>query len=348
MRILVTGGAGFIGTNYVYHVVQTHPEDEVIVLDVLNYAGNYENLKPLGINSRFSFVKGDICDRELVESLVGKVDAVVNFAAETHVDRSIQDATSFLHTNVIGTQTLLDACRLHGGVRYHHVSTDEVFGSLGSFSAFTETSPYDPRSPYSASKAASDHLVRAAWHTYKLPITISNCSNNYGPYCFPEKIIPLFITNLLEGKKVPLYGDGMNVRDWIYVQDHCQGVDLALRQGRPGETYAFGGRSERTNTELTMIILFEMGFDREMIQPVTDRPGHDRRYAIDFTKAEKTLGWHPETPFLHGIRKTIAWYTANREWWQKIKSGAYRDYYETQYGSNGVARPVLDGRAKEG
>lgn len=340
MRLLVTGGAGFIGSNFVYHVLRHHPQDEVIVLDLLTYAGNLENLKSLENDPRFKFVKGDICDRDLVDSLVSKVDAVVHFAAESHVDRSIQDATQFVRTNVIGTQTLLDSCRANGNIRFHHVSTDEVFGSLGPRGAFNEQTSYDPRSPYSASKAGSDHIVRAAWHTHKLPITISNCSNNFGPFCFPEKIIPLFITNLLEGKKVPLYGNGMNIRDWIYVEDHCRAVDLVLRQGTFGETYVFGGRSERTNAELTQIILFEMGFGKEMIQPVTDRPGHDLRYAIDFTKADRAFGWYPETPFLHGIRKTIAWYTANREWWQRIKDGTYRDYYEAQYGQKGPTRPI--------
>ena len=340
MRILVTGGAGFIGTNYVYYVLAHHPNDEVTVLDALTYAGNLENFKQLTGNPRFTFVKGDICDAELVGRLVKNADAVVHMAAESHVDRSIQDAASFVRTNVLGTQVLLDACRKNGNVRFHHVSTDEVFGSLGSSGAFNETTAYDPRSPYSASKAGSDHLVRAAWHTHALPVTISNCSNNYGPYHFPEKIIPLFITNLLEGKKVPLYGDGMNIRDWLYVEDHCRGIDLVLRTGRLGETYCFGGRSERTNAELTRLILFEMGFGREMIEPVTDRPGHDRRYAIDPSKAEKELGWSAETPFLHGLRKTIDWFRANQDWWKRVKSGAYRQYYEKQYGKDGVTRPA--------
>ncbi|MFA5936176.1 MAG: dTDP-glucose 4,6-dehydratase [Patescibacteria group bacterium] len=340
MKLLITGGAGFIGSNFVYHVLRTHPEDHVTVLDALTYAGNMENLKPLENDPRFRFVKGDICDRDLVFDLVKGMDAVVHFAAETHVDRSISDPGNFVRTNVMGTQTLLDACRANGNVRFHHISTDEVFGSLGPSGFFSETTSYDPRSPYSASKAASDHLVRAAWHTYGLPITISNCSNNYGPYCFPEKIIPLFITNLLEGKKVPLYGDGMNVRDWIYVEDHCKGVDLVLRKGTLGETYCLGGRSERANIELTQTILFEMGHGKEMIQPVEDRAGHDRRYAIDFSKAERELGWYPETPFLHGIRKTITWYTTNQDWWKRIKNGSYREYYEGQYGSNGATKPV--------
>lgn len=325
MKLLVTGGAGFIGSNYVHHVLAAHPEDEVVVLDKLTYAGNLDNLKTLVNNPRFTFVKGDICNREVVFGLVKGVDAVIHFAAESHVDRSIQDPSTFVMTNVVGTQTLIDACRQHGNVRFHHVSTDEVFGSLGMKGAFNEKTPYDPRSPYSASKAASDHLVRAAFHTHKLPITISNCSNNYGPYQFPEKIIPLFITNLLENKKVPLYGDGMNIRDWLHVEDHCKGIDLILRRGRIGETYCLGGRSERTNIELTSLVLFEMGFGKEMIQPVADRLGHDRRYAIDFSKAERELGWSPEVPFLHGLRRTIDWYKNNSSWWQRIKSGAYRE-----------------------
>lgn len=337
MRFLVTGGAGFIGSNYVYFVLSQHPNDEVTVLDALTYAGNRDNLKQAEANPRFRFVQGDICDPFIVEDLVKKADVVVHFAAESHVDRSIEDAGAFIKTNVLGTQTLLDACRRHN-VRFHHVSTDEVFGSLGPTGMFNEQTPYDPRSPYSASKAASDHLVRAAWHTHGQPVTISNCSNNYGPYMFPEKIIPLFITNLLEGKSVPLYGDGMNVRDWIYVEDHCRGVDLVARHGKLGETYFFGGRSERSNLELTNMILFEMGFGKEKIMPVEDRKGHDRRYAIDPSKAEKELGWSVQTPFLHGLRKTIDWYRTNRAWWEPLKSGAYKEYYAKQYGQ--VTKPV--------
>jgi len=347
MKILVTGGAGFIGTNFVFHILNAHPEDEVVVFDALTYAGNVENLHTLLHNPRFKFIKGNICDSAAVNAAVKGMDAIVHFAAESHVDRSINDATAFVMTNVLGTQTLLDAARKNGNIRFHHVSTDEVFGSLGIRGAFNELTPYDPRSPYSASKAASDHLVRAAWHTYRLPVTISNCSNNYGPYCFPEKFIPLFITNLLDGKKVPLYGDGMNVRDWIHVDDHCRGIDLVLRRGRYGETYCLGGRSERSNAEVMNLILFELGFGREMIQPVTDRPGHDRRYAIDFRKAETQLGWSPETPFLHGLRKTIEWYKNNRSWWERIKSGEYRTYYERQYGQKGITRPV-DGTSSIG
>jgi dTDP-glucose 4,6-dehydratase len=332
MRLLVTGGAGFIGSNYVHYVLKTHSTDHVVVLDKLTYAGNLENLKSAENDPRFKFIKGDVCDADLADRIVSKVDAVVHFAAESHVDRSIMDASAFVRTNVLGTQVLLDACRNNGNIRFHHVSTDEVYGSLGSAGAFDERTSYDPRSPYSASKAGADHLVRAAWHTHKLPVTISNCSNNYGPYHFPEKIIPLFITNLLEGKKIPLYGDGMNVRDWMHVEDHCRGVDLALRNGSAGETYCFGARCERSNAELTGIILFEMGFGKDMIEFVKDRPGHDRRYAIDPSKAERELGWAAETPFLHGLRKTISWYKTNQDWWKNVKSGAYREYYERQYG----------------
>jgi len=343
MRLLVTGGAGFIGTNFVHSVMHRHPEDEVKVLDALTYAGNLENFKQMERDPRFTFVKGDVCDAALVDELVKRADAVVHFAAESHVDRSIMDPMAFVKTNVIGTQTLLDACRRNGNVRFHHVSTDEVFGSLGPAGAFSESTPYDPRSAYSASKAASDHLVRAAWHTHGLPVTISNCSNNYGPYQYPEKLIPLFVTNLIEGKKVPLYGDGMNVRDWIYVEDHCEGVDLVLRKGRIGETYLFGARSERSNAELTQTILFEMGAGSDRIERVADRPGHDHRYAIDPSKAERELGWAPKTPFLHGLRKTIAWYKANEPWWRNVKSGAYQDYYAKQYGRAGQGGPIRIG-----
>ena len=334
MKLLITGGAGFIGTNFVYHILRTHPEDEVIVLDKLTYAGNLENLKSLAAEPRFLFVKGDICNRDLVQSLVQKVDAVVHFAAESHVDRSIMDANAFLTTNIIGTQTLLDACRAAGNVRFHHVSTDEVFGSLGNRGMFRETTAYDPRSPYSASKASSDHLVRAAFHTHGSAVTISNCSNNYGPYCFPEKFIPLAITNCLEGKKVPLYGDGMNIRDWIFVDDHCAGVDAVLRRGQIGETYCLGGRSERANREVLQQILFELGKGEDMIEYVADRPGHDRRYAIDFSKAEQQLDWSPQTPFLHGLRRTIEWYRTHEEWWKRFKAGIYQNYIKKQYGQS--------------
>lgn len=343
MKLLVTGGAGFIGANYVLHVLNTHPTDEVVVLDALTYAGNVENLQSIEHNPRFRFVKGDICDADLADKLVQQVDAVVHIAAETHVDRSIHDATAFVRTNVLGTQVLLDACRKHFNKRFHHVSTDEVFGSLGRSGIFTERTPYDPRSPYSASKAGADHLVRAAFHTHGQAVTISNCTNNYGPYCFPEKFIPLAVTNLLEGRKVPLYGDGLNIRDWIYVEDHCRGIDMALRKGTIGDSYGFGGRNERTNAEVAQMILFEMGYGHEMVQLVRDRPGHDKRYAIDPGKAERELGWEAQTPFLHGLRKTIEWYKTNTSWWKRIKNGDYRTYYEKQYGASGVTRPVVGG-----
>ncbi|MCR4278467.1 MAG: dTDP-glucose 4,6-dehydratase [bacterium] len=331
MKILVTGGAGFIGANFVSYTLRNHPEDRVTVLDKLTYAGRAESMARFKRDPRFRFVKGDICDHDIVDHLVRGSDAVVHFAAETHVDRSVTNASEFVRTNMLGTQNLLDACIRNGNTRFHHVSTDEVYGSLGPMGLFSETSPYDPRSPYSASKAGSDHLVRAAFHTNGLPVTLSNCSNNYGPYQFPEKVVPLFITNLIEGKKVPLYGDGANVRDWIYVEDHCEGVDRALRDGRPGETYLFGGRAERSNAELTNILLFEMGMSSDMIQRVKDRPGHDLRYGIDFSKAEKEFGWYPKTPFLHGIRRTIAWYRQNTAWWKPLKqedwfsSGVYSE-----------------------
>jgi len=334
MRLLVTGGAGFIGSNFVHHVLREHPEDEVIVLDALTYAGNLENLAEWEGNGRFRFVKGDIADPETVDPLVAECDAVVHFAAESHVDRSIMDPASFVRTNVLGTQVLLDAARRHGGKRFHHVSTDEVFGSLAPDDApFSETTPYDPRSPYSASKAGSDHLVRAYFHTYDLPVTITNCSNNYGPYHFPEKLIPLAITNLLEGKNIPVYGDGKQVRDWLHVEDHCRAIDLVLRKGRIGETYCVGGNGERENIWITRTLLDILGFGEDRIEFVKDRPGHDRRYAIDFSKIRGELGWEPSVTPEEGLRQTVAWFRGHEEWWQFVKSGAYREYYGKQYGN---------------
>jgi len=334
MRLLVTGGAGFIGSNFVHHVLREHPEDEVIVLDALTYAGNLENLAEWEGNGRFRFVKGDIADPETVDPLVAECDAVVHFAAESHVDRSIMDPASFVRTNVLGTQVLLDAARRHGGKRFHHVSTDEVFGSLAPDDApFSETTPYDPRSPYSASKAGSDHLVRAYFHTYDLPVTITNCSNNYGPYHFPEKLIPLAITNLLEGKNIPVYGDGKQVRDWLHVEDHCRAIDLVLRKGRIGETYCVGGNGERENIWITRTLLDILGFGEDRIEFVKDRPGHDRRYAIDFSKIRGELGWEPSVTPEEGLRQTVAWFRGHEEWWQSVKSGAYREYYGKQYGN---------------
>lgn len=333
MKLLVTGGAGFIGSNFVHHILNKYPEYKIVNLDKLTYAGNLENLKAAENNSNYKFVKGDIGDVDLVNELVKDCDAIVNFAAESHVDRSIMDSGEFVRTNVLGTQVLLEAARMNGSKRFHHISTDEVFGSLelGSPRKFSEETLYDPHSPYSASKAASDHLVRAYFHTYGLPITISNCSNNYGPYQFPEKVIPLFITNLMEGEKVPLYGDGLNVRDWIYVDDHNAGVDLILRKGKMGETYCLGGNAEKSNKEVTYKILELMGKGEEMIEYVKDRPGHDRRYAIDFSKIKNELDWEPKHSFEDGLKQTIEWYKDNEEWWRNIKSGEYKDYYKKQY-----------------
>ncbi|MFH1173274.1 MAG: dTDP-glucose 4,6-dehydratase, partial [bacterium] len=281
----------------------------------------------------YSFVKGDICNEDLVNDLVKGLDLIVHFAAESHVDRSIIDSSDFIRTNVEGTRVLLDAAKNNGGIRFHHISTDECFGSLGfDDPAFNETTPYDPHSPYSASKAASDHLVRAYYHTHNLPITISNCTNNYGPCQFPEKVIPLFVTNLLQDRKVPLYGEGKNVRDWIYVDDHNAGVDAIIQRGKIGETYCLGGESELSNLELTQRILSLMGQGEEMIERVKNRPGHDRRYAMDISKAKKELGWQPKMSFEQGLKSTIDWYRDNQAWWQQIKSGEYLKYYQKQYG----------------
>lgn len=332
MKLLITGGAGFIGSNFVHHILKTYPDYEIVNLDALTYAGNLENLKELEGNPRHAFVKGDICDRELVEKLAEKAEMIVHFAAESHVDRSILDAEAFVRTNVIGTHVLLEAARKRN-LRFHHISTDEVFGSLGADEApFSELTPYDPRSPYSASKAASDHLVRAYYHTHGLPITISNCSNNYGPYHFPEKLIPLIITNLMEGKKIPIYGDGMQVRDWLHVEDHCCAIDLIIHNGKIGETYCVGGDGEKPNIEIARTILSAMELGEDMIEYVEDRKGHDRRYAIDFSKIKNELGWEPQVKFEEGIAETIKWFQNNEEWWKNVKSGDYQKYYETQYG----------------
>lgn len=334
MKLLVTGGAGFIGSNFIHHILKKYLDYKITNLDLLTYAGNLENLKSLENNPNYKFVKGDIADSKIVNELVKNTDIIVNFAAESHVDRSILDSVDFIRTNILGTHTLLEAAKNNGNTRFHHVSTDEVYGSLGPNDApFNESTPYDPRSPYSASKAASDHLVRAYYHTHKLPITISNCSNNYGHYQFPEKLIPLFITNLLEGKKVPLYGDGMNIRDWLYVEDHCAAIDLIIHKGKIGETYCVGGNSEKTNKEITYKILKLMGKGEDMIEFVKDRPGHDRRYAIDFSKITRELDWKPKVTFEEGLKKTIAWYKNNEAWWKNIKSGKYHEYYKKQYGN---------------
>ena len=320
MKILVTGGAGFIGSNFIHYWLEHNPNDEIVNLDALTYAGNLENLRDIENNSHYKFAKGNICDFDLVNDLVKGIDLIVNFAAESHVDRSILSSDEFIKTNVLGTQILLDAAKNNGNIRFHHISTDEVFGALDINSPkFNEATPYDPRSPYSASKAASDHLVRAYFHTHKLPITISNCSNNYGPYQFPEKLIPLFITNLLEGKKVPVYGEGKNIRDWIYVDDHNMGVELIIKNGKIGETYCLGGNNERANIDITKDILNLLGKSEEMMEFVPDRKGHDLRYAIDFTKANKELGFQPRVDFAEGLKKTVDWYKNNEGWWKNIK-----------------------------
>lgn len=320
MKLLVTGGAGFIGSNFIHYWLEHHPDDYIINLDALTYAGNLDNLSAIEGYPNYQFVHGDICDVKLVNQIVPEVDIIVHFAAESHVDRSILNSADFIKTNVEGTGVLLEAAKNNGLKRFHHVSTDEVFGALAFDSPkFTENTPYDPRSPYSASKAASDHLVRAYYHTYGLPITISNCSNNYGPYQYPEKLIPLFITNLMTGKKVTVYGEGQNIRDWIHVDDHNRGLDLILEKGKIGETYCLGGDSERSNLEITRDILTLMGHGEEMIDYVADRPGHDLRYAIDFSKAQQDLGFTPLISFSEGLASTVNWYKNNKNWWEKIK-----------------------------
>lgn len=336
MNLLVTGGAGFIGSNFILYWLDKYPQDKIINLDKLTYAGNLENLKSVEKNENYQFVRGDICDPQIVNSLIKNysISIIIHFAAESHVDRSILDPAPFIKTNIEGTYVLLEAALKNGKIRFHHISTDEVFGALplNSKEKFNEKTPYNPRSPYSASKAASDHLVRAYSITYGLPVTISNCSNNYGPYQFPEKLIPLAITNLLEGKKVPIYGDGLYVRDWLYVLDHCRAIDLIIHRGKIGETYFIGGLTEDvSNLELIKKILKIMDKDESMIEFVKDRPGHDRRYAIDWSKIKKELGWQPTVDLETGLKMTIDWYQKNRTWWQKVKSGEYQKYYEKQY-----------------
>lgn len=319
-KILVTGGAGFIGSNFIRYWLRSNPNDEIINLDKLTYAGNLDNLKDIAKQSNYKFIQGDICDADLVNSIVKGVDLIVHFAAESHVDRSILNSADFIKTNVDGTRVLLEAAKNNGNIRFHHISTDEVFGSLDLDSPkFNEKTPYDPRSPYSASKASSDHLVRAYFHTHNLPITISNCSNNYGPYQFPEKLIPLFITNIIEGKKVPVYGSGQNIRDWIHVDDHNRGVEMIIKKGKVGETYCLGGGNEIKNIDITKNILELMKQGDDIIEHVKDRLGHDKRYAIDFSKAERELGWKPEINFSDGLKNTIDWYKKNADWWKKIK-----------------------------
>lgn len=336
MKVLVTGGAGFIGTSFIYYELQNHPEDDIICLDALTYAGNMENLAQAMESPRFRFVKGDIADRELVFELIGseKPDIVVNFAAETHVDRSVIDPGVFVRTNVMGTQTLMDACREFGVGRFHQVGTDEVYGDLPLDRPdllFTEGTPIHASSPYSASKASADLMTLAYARTFKLPVSITRCSNNYGAYQFPEKLIPLMISRAMNDKPLPVYGKGENVRDWLFVEDHCAAIDLVMRKGREGEVYNVGGHNERTNMEVVKTILAELNKPESLISFVTDRPGHDRRYAIDPAKISAELGWLPRTKFEDGMKKTVRWYVDNQKWWERILAGEYRDYYERMY-----------------
>ena len=334
--ILVTGGAGFIGSNFVYYMLKKHPDYKIVCVDKLTYAGNLETLDEALKNPLFRFVKADITDREAIYKLFEeeKFTAVVNFAAESHVDRSIEEPEVFLKTNILGTQVLLDASRKYGNIRYHQVSTDEVYGDLPLDRPdlfFTEETPIHTSSPYSASKASADLLVTAYHRTYGLPVTISRCSNNYGPYHFPEKLIPLMIANALNDKPLPVYGDGKNVRDWLYVEDHCKAIDMILESGKIGEVYNIGGHNERTNLEVVKTVLSILGKSEDLITYVKDRPGHDMRYAIDPTKIKNELGWYPETTFEEGIKKTVEWYLSNKEWWENIINGEYKKYYEKMY-----------------
>ena len=345
MNIIVTGGAGFIGSNFIYYMLKKHPSDRIICVDKLTYAGNLETLEAAMEKKNFKFIRADIADRQAVYRIFEqeKPDIVVNFAAESHVDRSIENPEIFLQTNVIGTSVLLDACRRYGIDRYHQVSTDEVYGDLPLDRPdlfFTEETNLKTSSPYSASKAGADLLVMAYHRTYKIPTTISRCSNNYGPYHFPEKLIPLMIINALSDKKLPVYGDGKNVRDWLYVEDHCRAIDLILQKGRVGEVYNIGGHNERANIDVVKTILKELGKPEDLIEHVTDRKGHDRRYAIDPTKIHTELGWEPETKFEDGIKKTVKWYLEHRDWWMGIISGDYQTYYERMYDKRAILEYV--------
>ena len=335
MKLLVTGGAGFIGSNFIQYWLKTHNNDHVINFDKLTYAGNLANLTSVENDHRYSFIKGDVCDEALIYKIMKGVDVVVHFAAETHVDRSVMDPSVFARTNVLGTQTLLEAAKRHSISRFHLISTDEVFGDLPLHSQekFTESTPYNPHSPYSASKAGADHMTRAYFDTFKLPITITNCANNFGPYIHPEKFMPLVITNLIEGKKVPIYGDGSYVRDWLYVEDHCRAIDCVLNKGKMGETYLVGSMHEDySNLEIVRRICKLMGKDPDKeIEFVKDRPAHDRRYAIDWTKINKELGWEPMYPFEEALKLTVDWFVKNRQWWESIKKGEYTNYYKKQY-----------------
>ena len=338
MNIIVTGGAGFIGSNFIFHMLSEHPDYRIVCLDKLTYAGNLSTLKPVMDSPRFRFIKADICDREAVFQLFEKErpDIVVNFAAESHVDRSIEDPGVFLRTNVLGTQVMMDACRKYGISRYHQVSTDEVYGDLPIDRPdllFTEETPLRTSSPYSASKASADLLALSYHRTFGLPVTISRCSNNYGPYQFPEKLIPLMITNCLSNKPLPIYGKGLNVRDWLYVEDHCKAIDLIIHKGRVGEVYNIGGHNEMKNIDIVRLICKALKKPESLITYVPDRKGHDLRYAIDPAKIHTELGWLPETTFNDGIERTIQWYLENREWWENIISGEYQCYYQHMYGN---------------
>ena len=343
MTIIVTGGAGFIGSNFVFHMLQAHPDYRIVCLDKLTYAGNLSTLEPVLQQDNFRFVKADICDRQAVDKLFQeeKPDIVVNFAAESHVDRSIENPGIFLETNIMGTAVLMDACRKYGIQRYHQVSTDEVYGDLPLDRPelfFTEETPLHTSSPYSSSKASADLLVMAYYRTYGLPVTISRCSNNYGPYHFPEKLIPLMIANALADKPLPVYGNGENVRDWLYVEDHCRAIDLIIHNGKVGEVYNVGGHNEKRNIDIVRIICQELGKPESLIVHVEDRKGHDRRYAIDPAKIHRELGWLPETKFEDGIKKTIKWYLEHKKWWQDIINGEYQEYYAKMYGSKGEVK----------
>ena len=343
MTIIVTGGAGFIGSNFVFHMLQAHPDYRIVCLDKLTYAGNLSTLEPVLQQDNFRFVKADICDRQAVDKLFQeeKPDIVVNFAAESHVDRSIENPGIFLETNIMGTAVLMDACRKYGIQRYHQVSTDEVYGDLPLDRPdlfFTEETPLHTSSPYSSSKASADLLVMAYYRTYGLPVTISRCSNNYGPYHFPEKLIPLMIANALADKPLPVYGNGENVRDWLYVEDHCRAIDLIIHNGKVGEVYNVGGHNEKRNIDMVRIICQELGKPESLIVHVEDRKGHDRRYAIDPAKIHRELGWLPETKFEDGIKKTIKWYLEHKKWWQDIINGEYQEYYAKMYGSKGEVK----------
>lgn len=336
MNIVVTGGAGFIGSNFIFYQLKNHPEDKIICVDSLTYAGNLETLEPVMNNPSFTFVKADIADRNAINKVFEehKPDIVVNFAAESHVDRSIENPEIFLKTNIMGVQVLMDACRKYGIKRYHQVSTDEVYGDLPLDRPdlfFTEETPIHTSSPYSSSKAGADLLVLAYYRTYGLPVSITRCSNNYGPYHFPEKLIPLIISRALADKSLPVYGTGENVRDWLYVEDHCSAIDLVMRNGRVGQVYNVGGHNERTNLQVVKAILKHLNKPESLITFVNDRPGHDMRYAIDPTKIHNELGWLPQTSFDDGIKKTIDWYLQNKPWWENIISGEYQSYYEKMY-----------------